>query len=320
MNQMDSYKPKSFWQKPEGTTGMVFAVALLAAIGYGLFILLPYVNFILSNLIYTIVAGLVLFALIYMILDNKVRTLVWYMYKTLMRTITSWFVTIDPVKILEVYVEHLRSSMEKMNGHIMKLKTEIRKLKDLISKNEKDMDNEFAMAKKAKSAGNEKQASLSVRQAERLKESNVRLQDLLTKLEGVYNMLMRVHENANYILQDTVNEVDLRKREYTALKAGHSAFRSAMSVIRGDSDKMELFNMSMERVAADVSTKIGEMERFIELSSDALDRVDLQNAVFEEEGFKSLEAWEQKSSLLHLEKGSGGTAAASSKSKYSDLF
>ncbi len=320
MNQMDSYKPKSFWQKPEGTTGSIFAVALLAALGMGLYIILPTLIELMQNTIYAILLGLVLLALVYMILDNKVRTLVWYMYKTLMRTITSWFVTIDPVKILEVYVEHLRSSMEKMNGHIMKLKTEIRKLKDLITKNEKDMDNEFAMAKTAKSASNEKQASLSVRQAERLKESNKRLQDLLTKMEGVYNMLMRVHENANYILQDTVNEVDLRKREYSALKAGHSAFRSAMSVIKGDTDKMEIFNMSMERVAADVSTKIGEMERFIELSSDALDRVDLQNAVFEEEGFKSLEAWEQKSSLLHMGKASNGAAVASSKSKYSDLF
>lgn len=319
MNGIDNYKPKSFWRKPEGATGMLVLAAILAGLGYLLYILLPTLIVLMQNTLYAIFLGILLFAVVYLILDNKVRTLVWYMYKVLMRTITGWFVTLDPIKILEAYVEHLRSSMNKMNEHIMKLKTETRKLKDVITKNEKDMDNEFAMAKKAKSSGNDKQASLSVRQAERLKESNKRLEELLHKLEGVYKMLTRVYENANYILQDTVNEVDLRKREYEALKAGHSAFRSAMSVIKGDADKMEIFNMSMERVAADVSTKIGEMERFMELSSDALARVDLQNAVFEEEGFKSLEAWEEKSTLLNMEK-EGGSAKSSSKSKYSDLF
>jgi hypothetical protein len=52
--------------------------------------------------------------------------------------------------------------------------------------------------------------------------------------------------------------------------------------------------MAMEAVADDVSNKVGEMERFMEMSSNFMDSVDLQNGVFEEEGMKMLEKWEKE--------------------------
>jgi len=62
--------------------------------------------------------------------------------------------------------------------------------------------------------------------------------------------------------------------------------------------------MAMEAVADDVSNKVGEMERFMEMSSNFMDSVDLQNGVFEEEGLKMLEKWEKEgiSKILGEEK------------------
>ena len=316
---MNDIKTKSFWEKPEGNTGAFFLAVIIIGGGYLLYILLPTIIILLENTLYAIILGVALFAVIYMILDRRMRTLVWYLYKMLMRFLTGLIITIDPIKILESYIEHLRESLEKMNSHITRLKQEIRKLKDVIGKNEEEMNKEFAVAKKAKEKNDAKTASLSVRQAERLKKSNESLSVLLTKLESVYAMLMRVYENANYLLKDTENEVDIRKREYAAIKAGHSAFASAMKIIKGDPDKMEIFNMSMDYVADEVSMKIGEMERFMELSSDALARVDLDNAVFEEQGFISLEKWEKESTLLK-DKTDGHNLSPKSHGKYSDLF
>ena len=42
------------------------------------------------------------------------------------------------------------------------------------------------------------------------------------------------------------------------------------------------------------------MERFMEMSSDFMNSVDLQNGVFEEQGLKMLEEYEKKSTLLLL--------------------
>jgi len=40
------------------------------------------------------------------------------------------------------------------------------------------------------------------------------------------------------------------------------------------------------------------MERFMEMSSNFMNSVDLQNGVFEEQGMEMLEEWEKKSTLL----------------------
>ena len=61
--------------------------------------------------------------------------------------------------------------------------------------------------------------------------------------------------------------------------------------------------MAMEAVAEDVAGKVGEMERFMEMSANFMDSVDLQNGVFEEEGIKMLEQWEKNSTLMLLGEG-----------------
>ena len=76
--------------------------------------------------------------------------------------------------------------------------------------------------------------------------------------------------------------------------------RSAMSIIKGDADKRAMFDQAMEVIADDVANKVGEMERFMEMSSNFMNSIDLQNGVFEEQGMKMLEDYEKNSTLLLL--------------------
>ena len=59
-----------------------------------------------------------------------------------------------------------------------------------------------------------------------------------------------------------------------------------------------MFDMALENIADDVANKVGEMERFMEMSANFMDSVDLQNGIFEEEGLKMLEKWENESTLM----------------------
>ena len=113
MSQFKEYKPKSFWQKPEGVTGALFMGGLLIGGGYLLVRSLPLLIGLLNNVLALSVMLLVLAAIIYMVLDPKMRNLVWYMYKSIMRWITGIFIQIDPIGILKSYVEDLeRQSAE----------------------------------------------------------------------------------------------------------------------------------------------------------------------------------------------------------------
>ncbi len=297
---MEGNTPKTFWQRPEGKTGLVVLLGLLAGAGILVAKALPVLIGLASNVVSLSVLLLVLGALIYMFLDNKTRTLVWYMYKSVMRWITGLFVQIDPIGILKSYVEDLRENLRKMNRQIAMLRGQMHKLQELILNNKKEIQNNLQLASKAKEAEKQAMMILKSRKAGRLKESNMKYEDLYRKMEILYRVLNKMYENSQILMEDIKDQVDVKEQERKAIHASHSAMRSAMSVISGDKDKRAMFDQALEAITDDVSQKVGEMERFMQVSENFMQSIDLQNGVFEEQGLKMLEQWEKEGSSLLL--------------------
>ena len=295
-------KKKTFWQKPEGVTGSIFLIGLIAGGGYLLLSNLALIGAILGNVIYLSITLMVLAAIIYMVLDPKTRALVSYSYKSVMRAITGMFVTIDPIGILKNYVDDLGANLKKMSQQIGGLRGQMRKLKTIMETNAKEIDNNLRLAARAQKTDKKQQVILSTRKAARLKETNSKYEKLHNKMEIMHRILTKMYQNSEILLEDTKDQVQLKEQEYKAITASNSAMKSAMSVISGDPDKRAMFDQAMEYIADDVANKVGEMEQFMDMSANVMNSIDLQNGVFEEEGMKMLEEMEKQSSLL-LEEG-----------------
>lgn len=293
-------KPKSFWSRPEGKTGSFFLLAILGALG---FLVVTNIGALLAftqSLIGLVATIAVLGVIVYMILDPRMRALVGYMYKSVMRKITSIFVTIDPIGILKNYVDDLSDNLKKMGKQIGGLRGQMRKIKTMMIDNTKEIEQNLMIARKAKEMNNDKQLMLSSRKAARLKESNEKYEKLHSKMGILYKVLTKMYSNSEILLEDTKDQVKVKEQERKAIRASHGAMKSAMSIITGDSDKRAMFDQAMEVIADDVANKVGEMEQFMELSASFMDSVDLQNGVFEEQGLKMLAEYEKKSTLLLL--------------------
>jgi hypothetical protein len=293
-------KMQSFWKKPEGKAGAVVAALLGAAALTGLYKALPFIITLLENTLYTVGLLTALGAVLYVLFDPKFRTLVGYLYRSVMRTITGWVIELDPINILKTYVEYLKESLEKMDQQIANLRGQIRKLQDEIKRNKQRMQDAVQLASEARKRDNKAVLVLQSRQAGRLQKSNVTYQDLLSKMEVLYRVLQKMREVADILVQDISGEVELKIKEREVILASHSAFKSAMNIINGDRDKKAMFDQTMEYLTADYGMKIGEIEHFIEMSSSFMDSVDLQNGVFEAEAMKMIEEWEKKGDSLLL--------------------
>lgn len=292
------YKPRSFWSRPEGVTGLIFMLAIVGFLGYLVVANIGLLVTLASNTLYLVAMLGVLALIIYMILDPRMRTLVSYMYKSVMRWITGLFVTIDPIGILKNYIEDLRDNLAKMSKELGSIRGQMRKLKSMVTENNSEIENNLLIAKKAKELGDQKAMLLSTRKAARLKETNSKYTALHSKMSVLYKVLSKMYTNSEILLEDTEDQVKVKEQERKAIRASHSAMSEAMSIIKGDTDKRAMFDQAMEAIADDVSNKVGEMERFMELSSDFMSSVDLQNGVFEEKGLKMLEEYEKQSTLL----------------------
>ena len=297
---MSEIKPKSFWRRPEGITGALFLGAVIIGSAVLVSSAIGAIGAFLSTTAGLVISLLALGTIIFMALDSKARNLVWYMYKSVMRWVTGIFVQIDPIAILRSYVDDLKDNLKKMNRQINKLRGQMHKLKEMITNNQKAIASNLDLASKAKEKNKKAQMILKSRKAGRLKESNMKLEDLYRKMEVLYRVLSKMYENSEILMEDVQDQVMVKEQERKAIRASHSAIKSAMNIIKGDSDKRAMFDQAMEAIADDVSSKVGEMERFMEMSESFMQSVDLQNGVFEEEGLKMLEKWEKEGVSLLL--------------------
>ena len=282
---------------------MLFMAGLILGGGFLLYTFSAQLLLLAQNTLYLALMLGVLAAIVYMVLDPKMRNLIWYMYKSVMRWITGLFVQIDPIVILKNYVEELQDNLRNMNKQINKLRGQMHQLGEMIHKNKKEIESNLKLASKAKAQNNNAMMVLKSRKAGRLQDSNIRLDELYRKMEVLYRVLCKMYENSEILVEDVKDQVKIKEQERKAILASTSAMRSARNVIQGDKDKRAMFEEALEAIADDVSLKVGEMERFMEITANFMDSIDLQNGVFEEEGLEMLEKWQQESmsKLLGME-------------------
>lgn len=287
-------KTKSFWERPEGTTGMVCATLLGIAGIYGFIQVLPRLLRLLEDTLYLALLAGALFGLCWLLLDRRFWTLLGYGYRGAMRFITGLFIQIDPIAILRSYTEDLRAALVRMDKQIAILRGQMRQLQETMDSNANEMGKAMQVADMAKQQQKSGMVLLKSRQAGRLRDSNLTLQALHSKMEALYRVLVKMHESSSLLVEDIEAEVDVKRRERAAIQASHSAFRQAMKIIRGDGDKKALFDQTLDYLAEDYGQKLGEIEHFVTMSASFIDSVDLQNGVYEEEALRMLDQWQQR--------------------------
>lgn len=297
---MAEVKSKSFWKRPEGVTGGIF---LAAAVLGGTYLVSAAIGAIIgffSSTIGIVVGLLTLGILIFTAIDPKARALVSYMFKSTMRWVTGLFIKMDPIGILKSYIDDLKGNLRKMNRQISQLRAQMHKLKELIINNKKQISSNLSEAGAAQKENRRNVVILNTRKAGRLKDSNIKLEKLYQKMEVLYRVLTKMYENSEIMYEDISDQVEVKEQERKAIMASHNAMGAAMKILKGDKDKKEMFDRALEAVADDVSQKVGEMERFMQVSDSFMQSLDLQNGVFEEEGLKMLEKWELEGTSLLL--------------------
>ena len=279
-------------------------VAILGACGLGLILykMLPFIIILLQNVITATLLGVALFAILWVLFDKRFQILVSSIYKSAMRAITQIFVEIDPIGILKNYVDKLNKSLEKMVDQISNLRGQMSNLDRLIKQNERERINSLGLVKEAQKTGKRTVMILKARDAGRLEESNVTLQELFNKMELLFRVLEKMREASELVIADLTREIEVKSRERKMVYAGWSAIRSAKAIINGQNDERAMFDQAMEYLADDYGKKVGEIEEFVSMSAGFLDTVDLQNGVYEQNALKMIESWENKPESILLGK------------------
>jgi hypothetical protein len=302
MNELSpiELKPKSFWERPEGVTGQIVGVGLIAGAVYFLYIALPFIITLLKNTIYATLLGVAAVVLGFIVTDKRFWRLGSYMYQSAMRKITSIFVTIDPIGILNNYVDELIEKLENMVGRIGKLAGMIRQCEQEIAENNKNRDRQLKVMQAAKAQNKTMDLALASREVGRIKEANLTYEDLLAKLQMLHRVLVKYQEVSTFLIKDMQSEIKLKERKREMMKQVSSAIKSAQAIINGDASARQMFDMANEYLAEDYAMKIGEIDEFTRMSDGFMRSIDLQNGVYEADALEMLDQWEKNADSLVL--------------------
>ena len=286
---------RSFWGKPEGITTLLF---LAAAGAFGLYYFNQIVLFLIDVTKNTLQLALLLGGLgilVFLLTSKDIRTAVFFLFKTLMRKITGLIIQLDPIAIMKIYISDLREKKEKMGGQIDILAGQLVKLNKKINENNDEIKQKFAEANKANTMtdkpGMKEAASLATIEGAGLQEMNEKLFPLQKNMKTILGFMEKVNTSADYIIKETEIKVKLKEAEYQIVKESSSALRTAVSIFKGNPDKKFYFDESMEYIQDDMSKKLGEMKRAMDLSSDFINSVDIQNGILSDKGQAMLDAF-----------------------------
>ena len=301
----NEFTPKTFWEKPEGTTAMITIGGLALA---AFFFLGPVLAGIFTTMIgllgqaITITAlSAILFALIMVLSNSKFQSLVGFMFKGAMRKITGAFVEIDPIGIMRSYIGDLKKKQGTMDDSIDKLQGQVRVCEKQVNMNDAEYERQMSMAKVAHDKQNTSAVQVASRQAMRLEKLNKEsLKPLLLQMQVHLKALRKYREVTDTVILDITNEVAAQEMQRKLILESYSAMTTAKKILMGGTDQKELFDQAMEFVVNDYGMKMGAIENFIENSKGFVDGLDLQNGVYEEEAMKRLQEWENKASDILL--------------------
>jgi phage shock protein A len=301
MNVSASQSSKGFWQRPESTVGMVLVILLAGGIGTLGYFFSDWIIGIMQQPLGLTVVLMIFAALTFILLDRSMRTLMSYFFQSTLRTITSWFVTIDPIKVLQNYATELSENMAKINRQMHRLRGQIHLMNEQIMVNQNEIEQNLSLAAEAKTSGDTAIVGLHSRKIGRLEQSNERLQKLLNRMEAVYEGLSNMKQHSYVLQEDITDQLELKRKERKAVNTSHSAMEAAMEMMDKGGEGKRDYDEALEDIADDVSRKIGEMEHFMNLSDDFMKSFDLRKGVLEDEGLQRLESWKKKHPTQFLE-------------------
>lgn len=288
-------KVKSFWERPEGTTGMLvlaggaiglyFAVPVLLAFAASVFALLGYTIGIVVLL--AILAGILV-----VLSDKRFRVLMSLGFKMVMRKLTNAVVTIDPIGVRELFIEKMKKKRTSVSEARSKLSSQETKLNSLIQDSGREYQDAMNMATVAHAEGNSTQMQLLARKSARLeslaRETLIPLRDQISQHLRIAS---KVYEACGFIIEDMEDDVRIRRLRAESVEASFSLIQASHEILHGGTEDRVLYDAAGEADLNEYHAKLGAVEMFLEDSRPVLEGFDLKNGVLQQQALARIEQW-----------------------------
>lgn len=290
----------SFWKRPEGKVGKWFNFALLGAAAYFLYNYRTNMLSFVTDTIHLVIALGGLAVLLFLIMDGKFRNLVSYAYIVIMRKITGIFIEMDPYTAIKNKIQRMWAKREEMGKQLVNIMTGINKLHNFISDNETNRVKYLGIMKQAQIKNDTQGFEFASRSAGRYDESNNHMKPQLDRLQKVYDVGSAMYKNAEYVIKDKEEDLNLKMNEFEVMKSSTNLINAAKSIFEGNSAEDAIYNQAYDYMMNSIASSEAELDVFVDSSKNIMSQINLENGAMSDKGMQMLTDFENQQSSLTL--------------------
>lgn len=232
----------------------------------------------LDNGIHIVIDIAVVAALYVLFTDNRIGTLVRYMYSSLIRKLAGVFCTIDPIGIRETYRDRLNEKLEELTQGMVKLRAQKIKTEQKSETNKKSLQNEYHKAEVAKQTGNREQLNLESSMIARLESLDQEYTKVLGQYSSMTMFMTRYRELCTNKIADIESDIAYRKEKQEFAQTSNSMISGAKAIMKGMPAEQELYDQAGEVLDTEYTDSLGRIEDFLDDTKSILSSDDLQNS------------------------------------------
>ena len=230
----------------------------------------------------------------YILLNPK---FVWGIFKTLSAKLTAFIIKMDPLSVMDRYVENLTEKLASLNNTIVILNGKKEKLDRQIASLNNEVQKYADLGKSALKQGNEMQARLYGQNMVSLQGSIKLLTPLSHRVDKNLLLLTSLAENWDMSIRSLKMEIKNKRAEYEIISQTFSGLKSAEDFLGSDSEEARIYGQSLVALEESVTQKYGYISEFERKSKPIMEQMAIEKGAVGEEGLRQLEAMIKGSDL-----------------------
>ena len=276
------FKPKSFWQRPEGGAGKGLVIALTIGAGVALFIgwgtIVPFVLTTVADTFWLIgyLACLGIIADVAFGIEpigQQFKVLIRNVFQSVARGLACTYTTIDPIGILRNNLDDMKKEKEGLDTTVARFSGSEEQLKRKIAAKTAESkqafaESQFALNKAASTTDPmEKQrltyaSQTSAEKAGLLLQGVKQLQDLEHDTSHLLTTFQSWSQMADAKIQRTSFKVDFLDEQRQAILAAKDTLSYGQRLLKGSPEKLQMVDMAIEYLEQDTAQTLGQIREF----------------------------------------------------------
>lgn len=227
-----------------------------------------------DNMLHLAIIGGILLFIIAALVDPKKRA--WYLFRSLVRWMTSMFIELDPIGIRKSYCERVQAKYEKFTEAVATLRGQLIIAQRKALQNSQELTQQTQLFHAAASRGDQRQEVLISKDIKRKEALKSQYDNSIASLTKIQKVVVRYQEICADTVTDLQADIKFRQEQQALTQSTRSITGGIKAILQGLPEK-DMYDEAGDVLDNQYDQTIGEFDNVLDMTKGILTNADLSD-------------------------------------------